>query len=238
MFLFLLFLWWYFALFELLEKKFELMTAEKNTMRDPSLPCQDIDFMTLQELLLWCCFLILHCEMEQQVLGLAMTYPWGGQMGMWGLLNAPWLSLVSGDKRRATKTLKKLPSRYAVHAVIFVLNSHWNTLKDDSISLDHVSLWVLLFCLMNPQERPNIVWVCLQQGLGMFGNMQGLYDTVRKAQQVVQVEAVRVQKELAAYGVYSLFLMFSVSGFCLIQANDWIGYVLGPAFVGLFLLVT
>jgi hypothetical protein len=59
-----------------------------------------------------------------------------------------------------------------------------------------------------PQERPNIVWVCLQQGLGMFGNMQGLYDTVRKAQQVVQVEAVRVQKELAAYGVYSLFLIF------------------------------
>lgn len=40
----------------------------------------------------------------------------------------------------------------------------------------------------------------MQQGLGnMFGNMQGLYDTVRKAQQVVQVEAVRVQKELAAY---------------------------------------
>ncbi|MCO5558898.1 hypothetical protein L7F22_012488 [Adiantum nelumboides] len=33
---------------------------------------------------------------------------------------------------------------------------------------------------------------------GLFGNMQGLYDTVRKAQQVVQVEAVRVQKELAA----------------------------------------
>lgn len=33
---------------------------------------------------------------------------------------------------------------------------------------------------------------------GLFGNMQGLYETVRKAQQVVQVEAVRVQKELAA----------------------------------------
>ncbi|KAH7282040.1 hypothetical protein KP509_35G009300 [Ceratopteris richardii] len=32
----------------------------------------------------------------------------------------------------------------------------------------------------------------------MFGNMQGLYETVRKAQEVVQVEAVRVQKELAA----------------------------------------
>ncbi len=77
-----------------------------------------------------------------------MTYPWRGQMGMWGLLNAPWLSLVSGDKRRATKTLKKLPSRYAAHAVTFVLNSHWNTLNDDSISWDHVSLWVLLFCLM------------------------------------------------------------------------------------------
>lgn len=32
---------------------------------------------------------------------------------------------------------------------------------------------------------------------GMFGNMQGLIETVRKAQQVVQVEAVKVQKELA-----------------------------------------
>ncbi len=183
------------------------MTAEKNTMRD--LPCH------VRALISWpcksCYFGVVSwflTEMEQQVLGLAMTYPWRGQMGMWGLLNAPWLSLVSGDKRRAMKTLKKLPSRYAVQAVIFVLNSHWKASKDDSISWDHVSLWVLLFCLMNPQERPNILWVCLQQGLGMFGNMQGLYDTVRKAQQVVQVEAVRVQKELAAYGVYSLFLIF------------------------------
>ncbi|KAL8130035.1 hypothetical protein V2J09_019190 [Rumex salicifolius] len=33
---------------------------------------------------------------------------------------------------------------------------------------------------------------------GIFGNMQNLYDTVKKAQMVVQVEAVRVQKELAA----------------------------------------
>ncbi|KAG6587818.1 Nucleoid-associated protein, chloroplastic, partial [Cucurbita argyrosperma subsp. sororia] len=32
---------------------------------------------------------------------------------------------------------------------------------------------------------------------GIFGNMQKLYETVRTAQQVVQVEAVRVQKELA-----------------------------------------
>ncbi|XP_002961708.2 nucleoid-associated protein At2g24020, chloroplastic [Selaginella moellendorffii] len=35
-------------------------------------------------------------------------------------------------------------------------------------------------------------------GGGIFGNMQELYQTVRKAQQVVQVEAVKVQKELAA----------------------------------------
>lgn len=34
---------------------------------------------------------------------------------------------------------------------------------------------------------------------GIFGNMQNLYETVKKAQNVVQVEAVRVQKELAAY---------------------------------------
>ncbi|XP_060669544.1 nucleoid-associated protein At4g30620, chloroplastic isoform X2 [Ziziphus jujuba] len=32
---------------------------------------------------------------------------------------------------------------------------------------------------------------------GIFGNMQNLYETVKKAQNVVQVEAVRVQKELA-----------------------------------------
>ncbi|KAL8497580.1 hypothetical protein ACS0TY_021062 [Phlomoides rotata] len=32
---------------------------------------------------------------------------------------------------------------------------------------------------------------------GMLGGMQGLYETVKKAQMVVQVEAVKVQKELA-----------------------------------------
>ncbi|PQP98408.1 nucleoid-associated protein [Prunus yedoensis var. nudiflora] len=32
---------------------------------------------------------------------------------------------------------------------------------------------------------------------GVLGNMQNLYETVKKAQMVVQVEAVRVQKELA-----------------------------------------
>jgi hypothetical protein len=34
--------------------------------------------------------------------------------------------------------------------------------------------------------------------------MQNLYETVKKAQMVVQVEAVRVQKELAAYAFISL----------------------------------
>ncbi|CAA2985510.1 Hypothetical predicted protein [Olea europaea subsp. europaea] len=33
---------------------------------------------------------------------------------------------------------------------------------------------------------------------GILGNMHNLYETVKKAQTVVQVEAVRVQKELAA----------------------------------------
>ncbi len=33
---------------------------------------------------------------------------------------------------------------------------------------------------------------------GLFGNMGALMDQVKKAQQVVQVEAVKVQKELAA----------------------------------------
>lgn len=35
-------------------------------------------------------------------------------------------------------------------------------------------------------------------GILGLGNMQNLYETVKKAQMVVQVEAVRVQKELAA----------------------------------------
>ncbi|KAJ4952972.1 hypothetical protein NE237_029804 [Protea cynaroides] len=37
-----------------------------------------------------------------------------------------------------------------------------------------------------------------QSKAGVLGNMQNLYETVKKAQMVVQVEAVRVQKELAA----------------------------------------
>ncbi|XP_043696247.1 nucleoid-associated protein At4g30620, chloroplastic-like [Telopea speciosissima] len=37
-----------------------------------------------------------------------------------------------------------------------------------------------------------------QSKAGILGNMQNLYETVKKAQMVVQVEAVCVQKELAA----------------------------------------
>ncbi|CAM6022362.1 unnamed protein product [Sphagnum balticum] len=59
-------------------------------------------------------------------------------------------------------------------------------------SLTITNLWGQKKGNENPEEASK------KQGLGMFGNMQGLYDTVRKAQQVVQVEAVRVQKELAA----------------------------------------
>ncbi|KAF3550417.1 hypothetical protein DY000_02010237 [Brassica cretica] len=36
-----------------------------------------------------------------------------------------------------------------------------------------------------------------QSKAGILGNMQNLYETVKKAQMVVQVEAVRVHKELA-----------------------------------------
>jgi hypothetical protein len=39
--------------------------------------------------------------------------------------------------------------------------------------------------------------------------MQNLYETVKKAQQVVQVEAVRVQKELEEYVTDLLFLCFN-----------------------------
>ncbi|KAA3489930.1 nucleoid-associated protein chloroplastic-like [Gossypium australe] len=46
---------------------------------------------------------------------------------------------------------------------------------------------------------------------GIFGNMQNLYETVKKAQMVVQVEAVKVQKELAAYGSF-ITLLATLSG--------------------------
>ena len=39
---------------------------------------------------------------------------------------------------------------------------------------------------------------------GLFGNMGALMDQVKKAQQVVQVEAVKVQKELAACVAHAL----------------------------------
>ena len=36
--------------------------------------------------------------------------------------------------------------------------------------------------------------------------MQNLYETVKKAQMVVQVEAVKVQKELAEYALFNQFI--------------------------------
>ncbi|KAK9148647.1 hypothetical protein Scep_007404 [Stephania cephalantha] len=47
-------------------------------------------------------------------------------------------------------------------------------------------------------EHKHIVRACAFSVAGIFGNMQNLYETVKKAKMVVQVEAVRVQKELAA----------------------------------------
>lgn len=38
--------------------------------------------------------------------------------------------------------------------------------------------------------------------------MQNLYETVKKAQMVVQVEAVRVKKELEAYELAAIFKEF------------------------------
>ncbi|KAK9118772.1 hypothetical protein Scep_016865 [Stephania cephalantha] len=44
----------------------------------------------------------------------------------------------------------------------------------------------------------------------IFGNMQNMYETVKKAQMVVQVEAVRVRKNLLCVriiGPYAIFLL-------------------------------
>ena len=50
------------------------------------------------------------------------------------------------------------------------------------------------------QEQHYVPSPSTKPGRNTIGNMQNLYETVKKAQMVVQVEAVRVQKELAAYG--------------------------------------
>ncbi|GKE29477.1 nucleoid-associated protein, chloroplastic-like protein [Tanacetum coccineum] len=50
---------------------------------------------------------------------------------------------------------------------------------------------------------------------GVFGNMQNLYETVKKAQMVVQVEAVRVQKELAACVLSTFHFLFYFRSFVL-----------------------
>lgn len=62
--------------------------------------------------------------------------------------------------------------------------------------------------------------------------MQNLYETVKKAQMVVQVEAVRVQKELAAYGFliiqFQLCLFsFYEQAFVLLCRAEFDGYCEG-----------
>ncbi|WVY99959.1 hypothetical protein V8G54_026029 [Vigna mungo] len=47
-------------------------------------------------------------------------------------------------------------------------------------------------------DAVSMSWTHHSLARGILGNMQNLYETVKKAQMVVQVEAVRVQKELAA----------------------------------------
>ncbi|KAK9107179.1 hypothetical protein Syun_023190 [Stephania yunnanensis] len=58
-------------------------------------------------------------------------------------------------------------------------------------------------------EHKHIVRACAFSVAGIFGNMKNLYETVTKAQMVVQVEAVRVQKELVAYESSDLMPSFS-----------------------------
>ncbi|KAL8502428.1 hypothetical protein ACS0TY_021538 [Phlomoides rotata] len=56
---------------------------------------------------------------------------------------------------------------------------------------------------------------------GMLGGMQGLYETVKKAQMVVQVEAVKVQKELAVaeFDGYCEGELIKVSGrYCILAS--------------------
>ncbi|EEF46869.1 nucleoid-associated protein At4g30620, chloroplastic [Ricinus communis] len=60
-----------------------------------------------------------------------------------------------------------------------------------------VSLSLRLTGLFGGKKENNDKSEEKQSKAGLMGNMQNLYETVKKAQMVVQVEAVRVQKELA-----------------------------------------
>lgn len=78
--------------------------------------------------------------------------------------------------------------------------------------------WQVLWILPTKCDINN--WISFQAGI--LGNMQNLFETLKKAQMVVQVEAVRVQKELAAYGCLfkqlQIFQLFS--RIILIQCSD------------------
>ncbi|CAN6450356.1 unnamed protein product [Victoria cruziana] len=86
--------------------------------------------------------------------------------------------LCNGSINRSTSNVRQLALSYkrAVHArKPSKIYSLFGGKKDDNENTDETA-----------------------KKAGLFGNMQGLYETVKKAQMVVQVEAVRVQKELAA----------------------------------------
>ncbi|KAI4335539.1 hypothetical protein L6164_014177 [Bauhinia variegata] len=64
------------------------------------------------------------------------------------------------------------------------------------VRLDHRNLQV--YSLFGGKKDDNGKSDDASSKAGILGNMQNLFETVKKAQMVVQVEAVRVQKELAA----------------------------------------
>ncbi|KAH0970121.1 hypothetical protein GBA52_022277 [Prunus armeniaca] len=87
---------------------------------------------------------------------------------------------------------------------LHVFSLHWTVIKTSSTRREATSKKYLDFISLS------LGWYQASNGVddfsvppshspaaGVLGNMQNLYETVKKAQMVVQVEAVRVQKELA-----------------------------------------
>lgn len=82
----------------------------------------------------------------------------------------------------------------------FHLSQHGNPVGRPSLSWTHDKLGkstrsVRVYGLFGGKKENN---EDSSSKAGILGNMQNLYETVKKAQMVVQVEAVKVQKELAA----------------------------------------
>ncbi|XAR66747.1 hypothetical protein NMG60_11013071 [Bertholletia excelsa] len=74
----------------------------------------------------------------------------------------------------------------------------WSSSQSSCLKTQHNHRSVRIYGLFGGKKENDGKSEDAPSKAGILGNMQNLYETVKKAQMVVQVEAVRVQKELEA----------------------------------------